>query len=296
MDKKRQAAGRVFCLAMGLLLLLCGCSPVAGQVSPTPTAEVTPSPTPAPVPTDTPAPEFTPEPTPMLDLPDGTVSLDGREYHYNPDSASHDTYEIDVGDGEHVFRLEAVSAGLWPYDFTRDLTLSFYEGKSWKPVQVIETDVGVWPQYFELCVEDINFDGYMDFYYLYSQGTHNRYYAYYVWDKETEQFVEDPYGLSEFENPYFNHEINAVESWYRTSIWGGSHSYYRYLDGQLICVRVCAYSYEHDPESATLRVKDLVDGELKTVFEVTRASDQEFTEAEEEEYSRWYDLDYHGES
>lgn len=288
MEKEKQVYRPVFWLAVGLGVLLCGCGAVtespAPAVTPTPEAVITPVPEPAP----------SPEPTPMLDLPDGTVVLDGKEYHYNPDSASHDTYEIDVGDGEHIFRVEAVSAGLWANEFCRDLTLSLYEGDNWKPTQVIETDVGVWPESFEFCVEDLNFDGYMDFYYLYSQGTHNRYYAYYVWDKETEQFVEDPYGLSELENPTFDPEQKAVVSWYRSSIWGGKQSYYRYMDGQLTCVRVCGYPYEHGPESATLYVKDLVDGELKTVFEVTRASDTEFTEAEEEEYLRWHDLDYHG--
>lgn len=269
------------CLAAGLALLLCGCQTVGERGSPAEPAESTTFPA--------------SEPASMLDLPDGTVSLDGKEYHYNPNSASHDTYEIHVGDGEHIFRLEAVSAGLWANEFCRDLTLSFYEGESRNPLQVIETDVGVWPQSFELCVEDIDFDGYMDFYYLYSQGTHNRYYSYYVWDKETEQFIHDPYGLGELENPSFDHEMNAVESWYRTSIWGGSFSWYRYIDGELTLVRVCAYPYEHAPESATLRVKDLVDGELKTVFEVTRPSDTEFTEAENQEFKRWYDLNYHGE-
>ena len=44
---------------------------------------------------------------------------------FRSDSASHDTYEINVGDGEHIFRLEAVSEGKWSE--TRDYTLSFYE-------------------------------------------------------------------------------------------------------------------------------------------------------------------------
>ncbi len=293
MNRKRGIIGAC-CLAVGLCLTLCGCGPTTAQESSAPTAEATPFPLPEHTPTPEPIPTPEPEPTPMLDLPQGTVVLDGKEYHYNPESASHDTYTIDVGDGEHVFRLEAVSAGLWPYDFTRDLTLTFYEGKSRKPIQVIETDIGVWPEYFKLYVEDLDFDGCMDFYYLYSEGTHNRYYAYYIWDKEAEQFIEDPYGLSELENPTFDHEINAVESWYRTSIWGGSFSWYQYINGELTCVRVCGYPYEHNPESATLYAKDLVDGELKTVFEVTHTSDTEFTEAEQEEFLRWYDLDYHG--
>ena len=272
------------CLAAGLALLLCGCQTVGERGSPVPEPALSAESATFPA----------SEPASMLDLPDGTVSLDGKEYHYNPDSASHDTYEIHVGDGEHVFRLEAVSAGLWANEFCRDLTLSIYEEEGRNPLQVIETDVGVWPQSFELCVEDIDFDGYMDFYYLYSQGTHNRYYSYYVWDEETKQFTYDPYNLSELENLTFDPEQKAVVSWYRTSIWGGKHSFYRYIDGQLTCVRMCGYPYEHNPESASLYVKDLVDGELKTVFEVTHASDTEFTEAEKEEYSRWHDLHYHG--
>lgn len=270
-------------LAVFPLLLLCACAP----------AEFSPKETPS---SPTPTEEPSPVPTPLLsDLPDGsTVSLDGREYRYNPSSASHDAYEIDVGDGEHLFRLEAVSAGLWANEFARDLTLTFYE-EGTRAVQVIETDVGVWPSYFELRVEDINFDGYMDFYYLRGQGTHNRYWSYYIWDAEAEHFAAEPYGLSELENPFFDPEQKAVVSWYRTSIWGGSQSYYRYIDDELTCVRVRGYPYKHDPESATLYVKDLVAGELKTVFEVTHNSDTEFTEEETAEYSRWGDLDYHGE-
>ena len=45
----------------------------------------------------------------------------------------------------------------------------------------------------------------------------------------------------------------------------------------------------------TLRVKDLVDGELKAVFEVSHSSDTEFAEVENQEFKRWYDLNYHGE-
>lgn len=279
MEKEEQVYRLAYWLAAGLAVLLCGCGATVEKASPAPTPTLTPEVTVTP----------TPEPTPM---PDGTVVLDGKEYHYNPDSASHDTYEINVGDGEHIFRLEAVSEGKWSE--TRDYTLSFYEREKEKPCQVIVTDIVVWPQYFDFRIEDIDFDGCMDFYYLWSEGTHNRYYSYYVWDKETEQFIYDPYGLGELENPTFDPEQKAVVSWYRTSIWGGKQSYYRYMDGQLTCVRVCGYPYEHEPESASLYVKDLVDGELKTVFEVTRASDTEFTEAEEEEYSSWHDLDYHG--
>lgn len=51
----------------------------------------------------------------------------------------------------------------------------------------------------------------------------------------------------------------------------------------------------HKKCAPTLRVKDLVDGELKTVFEVSHSSDTEFTEAENQEFKRWYDLNYHGE-
>ena len=98
MEKEEQVYRLAYWLAAGLAVLLCGCGATVEKASPAPTPTLTPEVTVTP----------TPEPTPM---PDGTVVLDGKEYHYNPDSASHDTYEINVGDGEHIFRLEAVSEG-----------------------------------------------------------------------------------------------------------------------------------------------------------------------------------------
>lgn len=287
MVKEEQIHRLAYWLAVGLAVLLCGCGEVAESPAPavTPMPEVTVTPTPEPTPS--------PESTPMLDLPDGTVYLAGKEYHYNPDSASHDTYEIDVGDGEHVFRLEAVSAGLWANEFCRDLTLSLYEGDNWKPTQVIEADVGEWPQHFALYVEDIDFDGDMDFYYLYSQGIHNQYFSFYIWDEAGEQFVKEPYGL--------NGLVNARVDGERRLIMAGSHGgyydgtdFYRYNENkELKLIRSCSYSGPGYGETTYwMSVSEEKDGVWQEVFRIER--EEEWPAEDWDEYIRWHDLDYHG--
>lgn len=271
------------CLAAGLALLLCGCQTVGERGSPVPEPALSAESATFPA----------SEPASMLDLPDGTVSLDGKEYHYNPDSASHDTYEIHVGDGEHIFRLEAVSAGLWANEFCRDLTLSFYEEEGRTPLQVIETDVGVWPQSFKFYVEDIDFDGDMDFYYLYSQGTHNRYCCFFVWDAETEQFIYDPYGLNGLANVRVDGERRVVLAGSGGGFYGAT-DYYRYDENrELELIRSCNFSGPGYGETTCwMSVSEEKDGAWQEVFRVER--EEEWLSEDWDEYTRWHDLHYHG--
>ena len=263
-------------LCLILAALLCGC------------AQREAIQTPESLSTTTPTPESAPPPAPV-----SIVDAWGFP-RVVPDSASVHTLSM----GKGGFWVEAVSQGLWENEFCRDLTLSFYRAEDEEePFQVIETEVAVWPNYFEICAEDIDFDGYLDLYYKYSEGTHNRYYVYYVWDPEMERFVEDPYGLSEFENPAFDQEAKAVVTWYRTSIWGGHFTYYRYLNGELLPVRRCSYPYIYegaDLVSKKLWVEDYENGAWKTVFQIERFGEEEFTDEENDAFTRWYDLDYHG--
>lgn len=275
MNRKRWIIGAC-CLAAGLCLTLCGCGPTTAQENPTPTAEITPSPLPSPTPTPepSPTPELTWEP----------------EIHYDPDFVSHDTYTIDVGDGKHIFRLEAVSEGLWG-EFERDLTLSIYEGEGQEPVQVFEEGVGVGPSNFSLYIEDVDFDGCMDFYYLYSQGIKDSYYSFYIWDAEEERFVKDPYDLNGLSSPGFDPEKKTISECSR----GGFYEdimFYRYERKELTPVRKLGFSGPGVNETVYwMGASDWVDGEWKEVFRIEGETEDDWDWTE---YFRWHDLDYHG--
>lgn len=250
---------RAVVLAFCMTLLLAGCG---GR-----TAE--PTPTPGPVPSSTPRP--TPSPTPRPDPEQGLY--------------------LDVGDGEHRFWVEAASTGEWVNDFARELTLSVYrEKEDEEPVQVIETETGMWPSGFQLYGEDVDFDGNTDFYYTYSQGTHDSYYSFYIWDPAAERFIPDPYGLDALPSPGFHGESKTVAAGHRSAA-SGSTIYYRYQDGALDPIRECWF----DAWGGICRmaVQDKQYGSMQTVFQVER--DGAFTDEDWEAFSDWYNLDYRGE-
>lgn len=195
-----------------------------------------------------------------------------------------------MGDGEHRFWVEATSTGEWVNDFARELTLSVYrEKEDGEPVQVIETETGMWPNGFQLYGEDVDFDGYTDFYYTYSQGTHDSYYSFYIWDPAAERLIPDPYDLNSLPSPGFHGESKTVAAGHRSAA-SGTTTYYRYQDGALDPVREC--SFDAWGGICRMAVQDKQYDSMQTVFQVER--DGAFTDEDWEEFFRWYDLDYHG--
>ena len=99
---------------------------------------------------------------------------------------------LDVGDGEHTFWVELTEreediGGVW-VNIYRD------RGDA-EPFQQFEDHVSDLDR-ADIIVEDVDFDGDMDFYFITAKGHSSvSFSSYYIWDGE--KFVPDPYGLNE---------------------------------------------------------------------------------------------------
>lgn len=245
------------------LLLMAGCE----REEPAPTV----TPTPTPTPTSTLAPEEDP-------------NLRG--------------ISLDVGDGIHSFWVEARYSGEFREDFPESdmgLTLSFYERKGDpQPVQVIETGTMQWNERFRLEAVDADFDGNMDLYYTYSEGTHgNGFRSFYIWDQDSETFIPDPYGLDGLMSASIDEKNRAVVECQRGVDFEWERFYrYTFLEKELYLCRELYYSGWDG--SSEMRVTEYeYDGEGQTLV-FTAESPETFSGPEYEEFCRWRDLGYWG--
>lgn len=261
-------------------LLLTGCE--KGYVRPLPD----PTPTPALVetPRPTPAPTITPEPTAT------PVSSEAPEPTPNPVGI-----KVDIGDGEHTFWVEAVDTGEPAADCNK-LLVNIYRDEAKE--ELFQTFESWWADPYGLyCfpVEDMDFDGDIDFAVCNKEYRTYHCCSHYIWDEEQERFVEDPYGLNDLNNPHFDEERQVVRS---NSGWMGGETttYYQYRKGSLVCVRSLVYSYSEDERAMGLEVEDEIDGALTSVYKNSIPL-SELPEGKlwTEEFEHWYDLDYHGE-
>lgn len=250
------------------LLLLAGCE----REEPAPTA--TPTPTPSPAPNEL---ETVESPTPT------SVAT------HEPVGA-----EVDIGDGEHTFWVEVVDTGE-PWADSNKLLILIYQDETKE--KLFQTFESWWADPYGLfCfpVEDMDFDGDMDFSVCNIDYRSFHSCSHYIWDEEQEKFVEDPYGLNDLNNPCFDEEKQVIRS--NSRGWRGeSTTYYQYLKGSLACIRFLDYDYSDDKHIMRLEVKDELDGVLTVVYE----EEIPFGDLPEgklwtEEFERWFDLDYHG--
>lgn len=258
--------------AMLALLLLAGCG--KGYVRPRP------DPTPTPVPVETPRPTLTSTPAPAP-TPEPTHAPVG--------------FEVEIGDGEHTFWVEVVDTGEPVVDCNKLLVNIHQDETKDERFQTFES---WWADPYGLyCfpVEDMDFDGDMDFAVCNQDYRSFHCCSHYIWDEKQERFVEDPYGLNDLLNPHFDEERQVVRS--NSGNWRGeTTTYYQYRKGSLVCIRSLYYDCSVDATAMCLKVKDEIDGELTTVYE-DEIPLGELPEGElwTEEVERWYDLDYHGE-
>ena len=177
------------------------------------------------------------------------------------------------------------------------------------PIQTLTTDTSIEANMMGL--EDLNFDGYLDITYVRTIGNVNTFLNVFLWDTEQGVFCENE-ALEQLPNLSVE-ENEVISSWSRGSASSGTQEYYRYIDGQLTCIR----SIEHDwyggggffeDRQPFLSVKDYQDGELKTVFYETVPFESLSETADggviwpwpndqrREEWNKWNDdLNYHGE-
>ncbi len=170
---------------------------------------------------------------------------------------------------------------------TRDITFTVWNpAEMEQPIQTFTEEfmMGVAPEFHD--VVDANFDGFQDFGYLFHAGNQPNYWRYWLWDEEQAQFVYYA-PLIEVSQPVFDAERQIVTGYARSSAAGGNHSFYRWVDGELVLAREVTLYFDQK-----IVAKDLVDGQMT---EVCRKE----WEGEPESYDalyKWSDLDYHGES
>ena len=165
------------------------------------------------------------------------------------------------------------------------------------PLQTLEQTLET-PYFFGLSeVTDANFDGYPDFGCLYFMGNQPTYWNYWLWDPEAGQFVEEP-ALAEVCSPEFDSAEQVVRSYMRGGFAGlvGTHTFYRWEDGHLVCVRRTDSQVlpgeTSDQDRVLLTVEDRVNGALTEVVRQEYDMDSRGWFPVEE---AWQDLNYHGE-
>ncbi|WP_105616461.1 XAC2610-related protein [Vallitalea okinawensis] len=149
-----------------------------------------------------------------------------------------------------------------------------------------------------MTIVDANFDGNLDFYYIDNRGNANYYCRFWIWDIQTESFVES-YELNELSIPQFYEETKIVSAFWRDSAVSSETRYYKYIDSKLTSIRYFDIGYPFENEYGehlhTLRVEDFIDGELVEVFNKDTLVTEEFSGEIYDEFFRWWDLNYYGE-
>lgn len=270
-------------LAVALMLLLAGCQ--ADGLAET-----------ASMPLETPAPreESVPPEEPSLAL-DPLEQLLAEQ----PIDDNHDAFLVPTG-GKLGTLL--VTAELGEREQDLELLETPLHIAIWNPVDMSEaiqemesTIFNVFHWHEEL---DANFDGYMDFSYMYAMGNQPCYSYLWIWDEDAEQFVEVP-EYARISMPYCDPETEIIHGWARNSAAGdGVTTLHRWEDGELACVRRIETSCGWDSEvPCVVSVEDRVDGKLEQVYYEKfpwELNEIEGREAWRQEASKWSSLDYHG--
>lgn len=202
-----------------------------------------------------------------------------------------------VVDEKHTFWVEVCEREKAEEGKGTPVLVSVFDGDG-ELYQTFEDDIwlygldGVTPY-----ATDVDFDGHMDFGYLSWSGGSYAGSAYYIWDPTAEQFVRDPYGLEDLPLPKFDPEKQIIETWSHSAS-NYTIEFYRYLDGELTCVRrLKNWENDTDDYTATLTVEeyDRETGALKEVYREEQAEIGGVTYATTDEFRRWHDIDYPGE-
>lgn len=240
-------------------------------------------PTPSPTPRPTPAVTAAPSPTPV---PTAGPSEAPEELWGFPIDDTHDAFEVDTKGklGTVLVTVEIEDTDPKEYQF------SVWSKDDLKtPLQTMTAEsCGVfrWSS-----VADVNFDGYMDFGYMYAMGNQPNYWHYWIWDEAQGQFVQEP-EFDQISMPDFDPETGIISGYARNGFAGlaGVTTFHKWIDGRLTCIRrVETQPYGGDDLSVTVTVEEPVDGALATIFQKDFSESEALSEAQ-----KWYDLDYHG--
>ena len=203
-------------------------------------------------------------------------------------------FDLDVGDNKHSFiiSMETFSIVELENDFTdRGLKITVSDGiNEDTPYQVIE-DYTYGALFQDYTVDDVNFDGYFDFYYVAIRGNANIYYTFWVWSPATEMFMK----ADEFDKislPSFDSEAKVIRGFDRSSAASNTQTFYKYIDGILTCIRVMDMGYPDENNCQQLTVQDYIDGRLVEVFNKKTILLNNFSGEIYDEFFKWKDLNY----
>ena len=227
-----------FAVVLAVLLLLGGCHKAS---APAPI----PSETAAPVPSATPSPEPTEEP---------------KELWGFPIDETHDAFEVDTG-GKLGTVLVTVERGEENEEYGFPLTLSVWrEGDLTTLIQTMEVEESYYFHWYD--VVDANFDGHMDFTYQWLLGPKAGMSHLWLWDEESQQFVEEP-AYADIPNPWEDPENQTISGYISYSAAGdGEETFYRWEDGHLVCFRKEERTYPDENGKQEKVIYERVNGEL----------------------------------
>jgi hypothetical protein len=235
-------------------------------------------------------------------LENNHVDKKGEIDESSSDEEITESFIIDIGDGIHTFKVMMEAQ---PFEFEEDeenlffdsiLEVSVYDINDLSsPVQITEdkTNGSIFRDYE---IVDANFDGYMDFSYLYSRGNANYICVFWIWDPETKAFKTSD-ELNEISMPQFDPDLEVVSGFWRDSAASNESRYYKYIGGKLTCVRIMEMGYPDDNDNQILSVQDYRNGHLVEVFheKALLKGEEGFTGEVYDKFFLWHDLNYCGE-
>lgn len=112
-------------------------------------------------------------------------------------------------------------------------------------------------------IEDVNFDGYMDFTYSATWWAHGANARLWLWDEAAGQFVEEPV-YAEIPNPRVDADTQTIEGYNYSGGWG-LETHHRWENGELICFRQVEYTYPDEDFNQEKIIYERVNGELVEV-------------------------------
>lgn len=210
-------------------------------------------------------------------------------FQQQPVDDIHDAFLVSTGGRLGTLLVTAELAKEHKDEFgARDITFSVWNPVEMEqPIQTFSEEfmMGIAPEFHN--VVDADFDGFQDFGYLFHAGNQPNYWRYWLWDEEQAQFIYYA-PLGSVSSPGFDADRQIVTGWARSWAAGGTHSFYRWMDGELVLVREIDIDF-----TKMIVVKDLMDGHMA---EVCREEWEEKDEGDVVDILRkWYDLDYCGE-
>ncbi len=210
-------------------------------------------------------------------------------FQQQPVDDIHDAFLVSTGGRLGTLLVTAELAKERKDEFgARDITFSVWNPVEMEqPIQTFSEEfiMGIAPEFHN--VVDADFDGFQDFGYLFHAGNQPNYWRYWLWDEEQAQFIYYA-PLGSVSSPGFDADRQIVTGWARSWAAGGTHSFYRWMDGELVLVREIDIDF-----TKMIVVKDLMDGHMAEVYR------EEWEEKDEGDVvdilRKWYDLDYCGE-